>query len=135
MPISERDRRDIYTGLEQTLGEKIANNIMQLLPNQPADQLVTRTDMHAFGTELRGEMAELRGELKGEMAELRGEMAELRGELRGDIARLDAKIVALGGDLRGDLKSEIAKLRVDTHRLILGGIAANAITLVGVLVA
>ena len=128
MSISERDRRDIYTGLEQTLGEKIANNIMQLLPNQPADQLVTRTDMHAFGTELRGEMAELRGELKGEMA-------ELRGELRGDIAGLDAKIVALGGDLRGDVKSEMAKLRVDTHRLILGGIAANAITLVGVLVA
>ena len=117
MAITERDRRDMYTGLEQTLGEKIANNIMQLLPNQPADQLVTRTDMHAFGSELRGEMA------------------ELHGEVRGDIARLDAKIVALGGELRGDLKSEIAKLRVDTKRLIIDGIAANAITLVGVLVA
>jgi len=101
---------------------------MQLLPNQPADQLVTRTDMHAFGTGLRGEISELRTELKSEMA-------ELRGEVRGDIAQLDAKIVALGGELRGDVKSEIAKLRVDTQRLILGGIVANAATLVGVLVA
>lgn len=114
----------MYTGLEQTLGENIANTIMQLLPNQPADQLVTRTDMHAFGSELRGEMAELRGEL-------RGEMAELRGEVRGDIARLDAKIVALGGDIR----SEISQLRNHTTRVMSGAIAANAIALIGVLVA
>jgi hypothetical protein len=75
MSISERERRDIYTGLEETLGEQVANNIMQLLPNQPADQIVTRTDMQAFGSalqaELKGEMAELRGEFKSEMAKLR----------------------------------------------------------------
>ncbi|MDW3180022.1 MAG: hypothetical protein R8J94_21790 [Acidimicrobiia bacterium] len=124
MAISERERRDAYTGLEQALGENIANTIMQLLPNQPADQLVTRTDMHAFGTELRGEMAELRGEL-------RGEMAELRGEVRGDIARLDAKIIELGGDLR----AEISQLRNHTTRMMSGAIAANAVALVGVLVA
>ena len=102
MAISERERRDIYTGLEQTLGEHVANNIMQLLPHQPSNQLVTRTDMHAFGSELRGEMAELRGE-----------MAELRGEF----------------------KSEMARLRVDTQRLMVGAMAANAVTLIGVLVA
>lgn len=131
MAISERDRRDTYTGLEQALGENIANTIMELLPNQPADQLVTRSDMHAFGSELGGEMGELRGELKGEMAELRGEFAELRGEVRGDIARLDAKIVSLGGELR----TEMAKLRVDTQRLMIGAIAANAVALIGVIVA
>ena len=113
MAVSERDRRDAYTALEQAHGEKAANTIMQLLPNQPADQLVTRTDMHAFGSELRGEMA------------------ELRGEVRGDIARLDAKIVALGGDLR----TEMANLRVDTQRLMIGAIAANAVALIGVIVA
>ncbi len=113
-----------YTELEQAVGENIANTIMQLLPNQPADQLVTRTDMHAFGTELRGEMAELRGELLGEMA-------ELRGEVRGDIARLDAKIVELGGDLR----AEISQLRNHTTRMMSGALAANAVALVGVLVA
>jgi hypothetical protein len=54
MAISERDRRDIYTGLEQTLGENIANTIMQLLPNQPADQLVTRTAGEATQLPLLG---------------------------------------------------------------------------------
>ena len=90
MSISERERRDIYTGLEQTLGEQVANNLMQLLPHQPTDQLVTRTDMHAFGSELRGEMAELRGEFK----------------------------------------SEMARLRVDTQRLMVGAMAANTVALV-----
>ena len=65
------------------------------------------------------------------MAEIRGEIAELRGEVRGDIARLDAKIVALGGDLR----TKISKLRNHTTRTMTGAIAANAITLIGVLVA
>lgn len=41
---------------------------MELLPNQPADQLVTRTDMHAFGVELRGEMAELRADMTMKLA-------------------------------------------------------------------
>ena len=31
---------------------------MELLPTQPADELATRSDMAAFGQELRGEMAD-----------------------------------------------------------------------------
>lgn len=112
MSISERERRDIYTGLEQTLGEKIANTIMELLPNQPADQLVTRTDMHAFGTELRGEMAKLRGELKGEMAQLRGEMAELRA----------------------DMIDRFATAKVETQRLILASMVGNGMAVATALV-
>ena len=63
MAISDRERRDLFNGFESTHGQEFANTIMELLPNQPADQLVTRTDMHAFGTELRGEMAELRSDM------------------------------------------------------------------------
>ena len=74
---------------------------MELLPNEPADQLVTRTDMHAFGGELLGEMAELR-------AELRSDMAELRTELRGGM--LD--------------------LRVHLQRLVVAGMGANAVAVV-----
>ena len=63
MATSDRERRDLFNGFESTYGQEFANTIMELLPNQPADQLVTRTDMHAFGAELRGEMAELRAEM------------------------------------------------------------------------
>ena len=106
MSITDRQRREVFTSLEATHGETIANTIMELLPNQPADQLVTRTDMHAFGTELRGEMAELRAELRGEMAELRGEMI-----------------------------TRFATAKVDTQRLIMASMAANAIAVITALVA
>ena len=78
---------------------------MELLPTHPTDQLVTRTDMHAFGAELRGEMAELRAELRGEMIEL-----------------------------RADVNDRFATAKVETQRLILAGMAANAIAVVTALV-
>ncbi|MBW3614735.1 MAG: hypothetical protein KY439_05420, partial [Actinobacteria bacterium] len=62
-------------------------------------RLDTRID--GLAVTLRGEMAELRSELRGEMADLRGEMAELRGELRGEMAELR-------GEMRG-LPGEVAK--------------------------
>ena len=64
MSITERDRRDIHNGLEDSLGTDVANNLMQLLPHEPAGrQLVTRTDMQANTIRLRGEIAELRGQM------------------------------------------------------------------------
>ena len=120
MALSERDRRNIFNGFEQAHGVEFANNIMELLPKQPADQLVTRTDMHAFGTELRGEMAELRGDLRGEMTELRGEMAELRGEMAG---------------LRGEMIERFATAKIETQRLIIAGMAANSIAVITALIA
>ena len=64
MSISESDRRDLYVALEPVLGPEAANNLMSMLPHQPANELVTRADMHAFGAELRGEMAELKADLR-----------------------------------------------------------------------
>ena len=112
MALSEKSRRDIFTGLEEAIGTEPASNLMELLPTHPADQLVTRTDMHAFGAELRGEMAELRGE-----------MAELRAELRGEMA-----------ELRADVNDRFATAKVETQRLILAGMVANAIAVVTALV-
>ena len=74
---------------------------MELLPSTPASQLVTRDDMHANTTMLRGEMSELRGE-----------MSELRAEVR----------------------SDFADLKASTERLIIGGMAGNAIAVVVALI-
>jgi len=82
---------------------------MYLLPREPANELVTRVDLLAFGdgmrTELRGEMAELRGELRGEMAEMRGDLTALSG-------RFDEKL---------------SRLRTDTQRLIALSMAGNTV--------
>jgi len=93
MAITEKDRRDLFNNLEEAIGTEPADKLMQLLPHQPADQLVTRTDMHAFGTELRGEMAELRGELKEDMTHLRGHLERL--VVGGMIANAIAVVTAL----------------------------------------
>ena len=99
---------------------------MELLPNQPADQLVTKTDLTreigGLRTELKGEMAELRGELKGEMAELRAELKGDMAELRGEMA-----------ELRGEMNLRFATAKVETQRLIVAGMAANAIAVVAAL--
>src|SRR5262249_40978193 len=52
------------------------------------DELVQRMD--SGNSTLRGEIAELRGELRSNVAELRGSIEELRGELRGNILELRA---------------------------------------------
>ena len=101
MAITEQDRRDLFNGLEEAIGTEPANKLMELLPHQPADQLVTRTDLHAFGTELRGEMAELRSELRGEMTEL-----------------------------RADITERFANAKVETQRLIVAGMVGNAIAVI-----
>ena len=109
MAITEQNRRDIFNGLEDAIGTEQANHLMELLPTSPASELVTRTDMHAFGTEIRGEMAELR-------AELRGEMAELRAELRGEMA-----------ELRGEINTKLANAHSSTQRLIIASMIGNAV--------
>ena len=85
MAITDKERRDLFTAFEEWMGTDNANTAMELLPTQPADQLVTRSDLHAFG-------AELRAELRGEMAELR---AELRGEMSLRFGRLERLIAGL----------------------------------------
>ena len=139
MAITDRDRRDLFTKLEATLGEDTADTLMQLLPNEPADQLVTRTDMHALGTglrgemaelraELRGEMAELRAELRGEMAELRGEMTELRSELRGEMTDLRADVQVEISRLDSRITEFVVDIKAHTSRAILGGVVVNVAT-------
>ncbi len=94
---------------------------MKLIPYPPAEELATRTDMHAQTNMLRGEMAELRGdltsELKGEMAELRidltGQMSELHGDLRGEMAELRIDLTGQMSELRTELKGDMSELRSD----------------------
>ena len=123
MAITEENRRNIFNGLEDAIGTEQANHLMELLPTSPATELVTRSDMHAFGGELRGEMAELR-------AELRGEMAELRAELRGEMAELRGEMA----ELRGEINTKLANAHAATQRLIVAGMIGNAVAVITALV-
>jgi hypothetical protein len=115
MSIDERSRRELYQALAATMGDGPATSLMDMLPRDPASELVTRTDMAAMTMTLRGEMAELRGELKVEMSDLRsewrGDMAALRTELKGDMAALRTELKDDMAALRTELKDDMGALR------------------------
>lgn len=112
MSISDRQRRAIFEGLETIMGPDAADDLLTMLPNQPAAELVTRDDLNS--TTIR---------LQGEMAELRGDMAELRAEVKTDIAVL-----------RSEVKHDLAELRVTMQRWMSGAMATNTVALVVALV-
>ena len=66
MALDARSRSSIYQSFVPILGEHDANLLMSDFPSIEADELVTKQF-------LRAEMAELRGELRGEIAGLRTE--------------------------------------------------------------
>jgi predicted nucleic acid-binding Zn-ribbon protein len=120
MPVTEGDRHRADTKITETMGAEVADLLMELLPLQPATELVTRGDLMAATTRLQGEMAELRAELRGEMAqlkvELRGEMAELRDELSELRAEVRGAITNLRGEIT-DVRGEITEVRGEITNL------------------
>lgn len=89
--VSDNERRQLFTVLEESLGHEPAATMMELLPAGGGADLARKSDLLMLGSELRGEMAELRGEVR----ELRGEMRGDVGELKGQIALLSAHVDAM----------------------------------------
>lgn len=85
--VSDSDRRELYSALENRLGQGPAGTLMDLLPPVGWADVARQSDIAT----LRGEMSELRGE----MSELRGELAEMRGEMATLGARIDAQLPKL----------------------------------------
>ena len=67
------------------------------------DSVATKEDLGG----VREQIAELRGEVRGQIADLRGDMSELKGEVKEQIAGLRGEL----GGLRGDVRGQIAELR------------------------
>jgi len=60
---TEAERRDLFGALERSLGAVPAATLMELVPPVGWGDVARRADVEAQGVALRGEMAELRGEL------------------------------------------------------------------------
>ena len=91
---SDHDRRELFEALERKLGPVPAATLMELLPAVGWGDIARQSDL----TAIRGEIVNLRGELKDEMAKLRvdvkGEIADLRGEMKAQLPKLYAANVA-----------------------------------------
>jgi hypothetical protein len=82
MAISEAARSDLYTGLRDVLGSERAETLMSAIPLHDLDEVPTKGDLAELRADLRADMAELKAELKEDIAELRVEMSVEIGALR-----------------------------------------------------
>ena len=89
-----------WTVLRGLLGENGATALADLLQERGDSVLSIATDR-------------FERRLGEECGKLRGEMLDMRAELRSDMTLLRADMAKLGADLRGDFKVEIANTRAD----------------------
>jgi len=133
MAITEKQRRDLFTQLEVTLGTEPATTFMELVPTQPADTLVTRDDMHVFGVALRAE-------LKSDMASLETRVIErmtmLETRLNDKMTTLETslndKMTGLEIDLTKRMSSLESRLTTMTMRAIVASTVVNVGAVIGV---
>ena len=93
MALTETQRIELYERIKRTsLGEEGANVVMNALPNVDWDSIATHDDLALLRTDVRREMADLRGEMTGLRSELRGEMATLRSDVRADLVELENRL-------------------------------------------
>lgn len=94
MATSTPDRFALYEMMKEAWGEPLASGLIGRIPPMDSTDIATKQDVENSAVLLRGEMAELRGEMSELRAELRGEMSELRADLRGGLAELRAEFRA-----------------------------------------
>ena len=75
MTIAESRRLALVESAKTSWGEDTAQTLMDLLPPDP-DDLATKADLAVLGSELRVEMADLRGEVAQLGGDLRAEMGQ-----------------------------------------------------------
>lgn len=111
--------------LEEVLGPEHAATLIAMTPDR--DDLVTRPDLG----ELRTEMAELRTELKAEIAQFRADMGRFKTELKGELSRLRTEMnlkFATRDDLVGMSEGFTTKL----HSFVRTFIITQVVSIVGV---
>ena len=66
------------------------------------------------GVATKGDVDELKAELKGDVDEVRGEIRELRAELKGDIGEVRGEVATVKAELKGDIgevRGEVGEVR------------------------
>ncbi len=119
MSMTNAERHDLHKGLEEFLGEKRANILMEHIPPVGWADLATKRDLDNLEERLRGEFRHEIGELRHEVGTLltdqRYDMRQLRSELQLQIAGLRSELHHGTTETRSELQLEIAGLRSELH--------------------
>ena len=115
MAIDEAARHELYTRLEELLGQQPTSTLMSLLPPVGWADVATKDDLRMLGLDLRAEIGEVRTELAEVRTELRGEIWAVRTEMRAELSAVRTELAGFRADV------------ADGHRRL-------ALTLVGAMV-
>jgi hypothetical protein len=98
MAVEERSRRKLQEALMDTIGPEHTDTLLSYLPPTGWADVATTRDVQALGTQIRGEISELRAEVRGEISGLRGELHSEISELRAELHReLRVQFYSLAG--------------------------------------
>jgi hypothetical protein len=95
--MSEAARNDLYNGLSELLGPERAETLMSYLPRYDPCEVATRSDIDS----IRAEIADLRSELKADIAGVRSELGTHGALLFGLQRTLIAGFITFGAALVG----------------------------------
>ena len=82
MSITEAERHEIYESLKNQHGEKVASNLMSMLPPVGWADVATKTDVQSEVHALRTDLHALEAKLEGRMDRLEGRMDVMAADLR-----------------------------------------------------
>ena len=80
----------LHRRLTEAMDTETADALIERLPPD-WEQLATKSDLAQLGTELRGEMGELRGEMATLGADLGGKITDLAAEMKAMESRIDRR--------------------------------------------
>ncbi|CAN5765491.1 hypothetical protein BH24ACT2_BH24ACT2_15900 [soil metagenome] len=142
--VDDVGRRMLFGTLESSLGREAAIKMMELMPEVEWTDLARRSDVEGMGLALQADMADLRGELRGDMAKINerlslsdGRMVGFEGRLVGFGDRLDGfegRLVGLGDRLSGEIAEVKGDMRAMGARIALANMAGSA-TIAGLVLA
>lgn len=93
MAVDEAARHELYTKLEELLGQQPTSTLMSLLPPVGWADVATKDDLRMLGLEVRAEITELRTELRDGIADVRTELAGFRTDVADGQRRLTLTLV------------------------------------------
>jgi predicted nucleic acid-binding Zn-ribbon protein len=118
-----KHRGTIHQKLSPLIGDEEAEALLAQFPSRDDEEPITKhhldSELAKLRSELRGEMKDLRTEVKEDIGKVRVEMKELRTEVKGEIADLRLEV----SDLRGYMNQMESNLRgamsTESRRLIM----------------